>query len=77
MDALEAVTQFPQLLQRVRAGERFVITKQGRPVVELIPVKPRDADKVRDAIDGMKAFQETHRLDGLSVRQMIEEGRRY
>ena len=30
-----------------------------------------------DAIDDLKAFQKTHHLGGLSVRQMIEDGRRH
>lgn len=75
--AFEAKTQLSQLLQRVQAGERFVITRHNRPVAELIPFQRHGADKVREAIEGMKAFQETHRLDGLSVRDMIEEGRKH
>lgn len=75
--AFEAKTQLSQLLQRVQAGERFVITRHNRPVAELIPFQPHDADKVRKAIEGIKAFQATHRLEGLSVREMIEEGRKH
>ena len=75
--AFEAKTQLSQLLHRVQAGERFVITRHNRPVAELIPFQPHGADKVREAIDGMKAFQKTHRLEGLSVRDMIEEGRKH
>ena len=29
------------------------------------------------AIAGLKQFQVEHRLDGLSIREMIEEGRKY
>ena len=75
--AFEAKTQLSQLLHRVQAGERFVITRHNRPVAELVPFQPHGADKVREAIDGMKAFQKTHRLEGLSVRDMIEEGRKH
>lgn len=35
----------------------------------------RDAAEIRAAIAELKAFQDTHSLDGLSVREMIEEGR--
>ena len=73
--AFEAKTHLPQLLRRVTAGERFVITRHGRPVAELIPFRATDTDKVRAAIDDLKAFQATHSLGGLSVRDMIEEGR--
>lgn len=75
--AFEAKTHLPQLLRRVQAGERFIITKHNRPVAELIPFQPHDSDKVRAAIARLKAFQATHSLDGLSVRQTIEEGRKY
>ena len=75
--AFEAKTHLPELLRRVQEGERFIITKHSRPVAELIPFQPRDSDKVRGAIAKLKAFQETHSLRGLSVREMIEEGRKY
>ena len=75
--AFEAKTRLPQLLQRVEAGERFVITRHSRPVAELIPFQPLDSGKVRTAIDDLKQFQQTHSLEGLSVRQLIEEARKY
>lgn len=75
--AFEAKTHLPRLLRRVQTGERFVITRHGRPVAELIPFRTTDPDEVQAAIDDLKAFQATHSLGGLSVRDMIEEGRRY
>ena len=75
--AFEAKTQLPQLLKRVEQGERFVITRHRQPVAELIPFRQRDTDRIRAAIDGLKEFQRTHSLGGVSVREMIEEGRRY
>ncbi len=75
--AFEAKTHLPQLLQRVEAGERFVITRHSRPVAELIPFRPRSSAKVQSAIDTLRAFQETHSLGGISVRRIIEEARRY
>ena len=75
ISASEAKTHLSQLLARVRKGERFVITKNGNPVAELIPFRKRDPEEIRDAIEDLKAFQKAHSLDGLSVREMIEEGR--
>lgn len=74
--ASEARTHLPQLLARGRKGERFVITKNGNPVAELIPFRKRDQEKIRGAIEDLKAFQKAHSLDGLSVREIIEEGRK-
>lgn len=75
--AHEARTRLPQLLRRVQEGERFVITKHGRPVAELIPVGEISRDRVRAAIEDLKTFQKSHSLQGLSVRELIEEGRKY
>ncbi len=75
--AFEAKTHLPQLLQRVKAGERFIITRHGRPVAELVPFQSQDSGKVRSAIDALKEFQKTHSLDGLSVRTIVEKARKY
>ncbi len=74
--AFEAKTHLPRLLRRVEAGERFVITKHDRPVAELVPFQTRDTAKIQAAIADLKDFQETHSLGGLSVRDIIEEGRK-
>ena len=75
--AFEAKTQLSHLFQRVRAGERFIITRHNRPVAELIPFNPHGADKVRKAVVGLQAFQAAHHLEGLPVRDVIKEGRRH
>ena len=75
--AFDAKTHLPQLLRRVQEGERFVITKHNRPVAELIPFRRRDPARIRAAIDQLAAFQEEHSLGGVSVRELIEEGRRF
>lgn len=74
--AFEAKTHLPQLLRRVEAGERFVITRHGRPLAELVPFRWRDSGKVQSAVDALKEFQPTHSLGGTPVRQMVEEARK-
>ncbi len=74
--AFEAKTHLPRLLRRVQAGERFVITRHNHPIAELVPYRERDVARVQAAIADLKAFQATHSLGGLSVRDMIEEGRK-
>lgn len=58
------------------AGERFVITRHDRPVAELVPFRSGDASAIRAAIADLKDFQATHSLGGLSIRELIDEGRR-
>ena len=77
--SFEAKTHLPQLLERVAKGEEFTITKHGKPVARLVPmtavkVKP----DVRQVIAELKAFSKANTLGpGLSVRELIEEGRRF
>ena len=74
--AYEAKTHLPRLLDRVAKGERITITRHGVPVAVLEPAaKDKHAD-VADVIKKMRQFRKKHRLDGLSIKGMIEEGRR-
>jgi prevent-host-death family protein len=74
--AYEAKTHLTQLLERVAKGEKITITKHGVPVATLQPADPSKRTPVRDVIDQLKRFRSGHRLKGLSIRDLIEEGRR-
>ncbi len=73
----EAKTHLPRLLKRVQAGERFMITRHGHPVAELIPDSGADRDQVQTAIESLSEFRKSRSPGGLSVHELIEEGRRY
>ena len=75
--AFEAKTHLLRLLERCRKDERFMITKHGNPVAELIPFRKRDREKIRAAIQDLKAFQKAQSLGRVSVRKMTEQGRKY
>lgn len=74
--AYEAKTHLPKLLERVQQGERITITKHGVPVAVLHPPDPETATDVESVIADLRRFREGHRLDGLSIREMLEDGRR-
>jgi prevent-host-death family protein len=73
--AYEAKTHLPALLERVARGERFTITKHGRPIARLVPIECTTPDRRRAAIERLKAFRDEHTLD-VPVKQLIAEGRR-
>jgi len=75
--AYEAKTHLPKLLARVARGERFIITRHGFPVAELAPLSGRSTADIRKVIEELREFQAKHHLDGLSIRELIEEGRRH
>jgi len=74
--AYEAKTHLPKLLERVLKGERITITKHGVPVAVLQPPDSEKAVDTKSVIAELRKLRNKHRLDGLSIREMIEEGRR-
>jgi prevent-host-death family protein len=75
--AYEAKTHFSELLERVADGEEITITRHGTPVARLAPVKPAATEESRrDAILAMRALASRNRLEGLSIKDLIAEGRK-
>src|SRR5437016_2035973 len=76
--AYEAKTHFSQLLEEVAAGATVTITKHGVPVSVLAPPNAVGKRSPADAVEAVKAFRRKHklRLDGSTIKEMIEEGRR-
>lgn len=74
--AYEAKTHLPKLLERVSKGERITITRHGVPVAVLLPPECQQKADPKRTIYKLRNFRKHHRLNGLSLREMIEEGRR-
>lgn len=73
----EAKTQLSRLLERVAKGERFTITRHGRPVARLVPVDRTPEMSAADAVAEMKRIRKGRTLGGVSLRELIAEGRRF
>lgn len=74
--AYDAKTHLPKLLELVSKGEKVTITKHGVPIAVLQPADSSKSTPVREVIDQLKKFRSSHHLGALSIREMIEEGRR-
>ncbi|MBC7282553.1 type II toxin-antitoxin system prevent-host-death family antitoxin [Hoeflea sp.] len=76
---LEARNTLSALIERVERGEEVTITRHGRPVAKLVSTETDDERKarVRAAIDWIRANRAGNSLDGASIKDMIEEGRRF
>ncbi len=74
--AFEAKTHLAEILDRVERGESLTITRHGKPVAQLVPVAAAQKGSRADAIRELRGFGKGHRLDGLSIRELIDEGRR-
>lgn len=74
--AYEAKTRLPSLLDEVAGGAAITITKHGVPVARLIPVGRAGTSDVGGTISGLRVFRARHPLRGVTIRQLIDEGRR-
>lgn len=72
----EAKTNLPKLLERVAKGEKITITKHGVPVATLQSADGSKKIPAREIIEQLKRFRAGNRLEGLSIRELIDEGRR-
>ncbi|HEX3527015.1 MAG TPA: type II toxin-antitoxin system prevent-host-death family antitoxin [Thermoanaerobaculia bacterium] len=74
--AYEAKTHLSQLIEEVTRGQQVAITKNGLPVALLVPVPSMQKPDVREVISQLRELRRGITLGDLSLREMIEEGRR-
>jgi antitoxin (DNA-binding transcriptional repressor) of toxin-antitoxin stability system len=60
----------------VAKGESFTITKSGRPVARLVPIQEKPPVDLKQVLAETRAFRKAHPLGGVSVKELINEGRR-
>jgi prevent-host-death family protein len=76
--AFDAKTHLSALLDRVAKGERITITRHGVPAAILVPVRDAGPKPTHeDIVEGMRALRKCVKPDPLSVREMVNEGRRF
>ncbi|MFZ0732714.1 MAG: type II toxin-antitoxin system prevent-host-death family antitoxin [Candidatus Sulfotelmatobacter sp.] len=74
--AFEAKTHLNELLKRVSKGESVRITVRGVPVAKLVPSDcvPKDLKKI---VSEIREIRSGATLGKLTIRELINEGRRY
>ena len=76
--AFEAKTHLSRLLDQVMAGEEITITRHGEPVAMLVPIRPVSEQELsRQVITDIRATRKASTLAGLSVKDLVDEGRKY
>lgn len=73
----DARNSFSALIERAEKGEEITITRNGKPVACLVPAPKRDMEDARKAADGLRALRERSRPGPESLKDLINEGRRY
>lgn len=73
----EAKNRLSELIDRVQAGEEFVITRRGKVVARLaLPESGERAQRAHDAIAGLRESRKGVSLGRLKSRDLIADGRR-
>lgn len=75
--AYEAKTHLPRLLDEVAKGKTITITKHGVPVAMLVPAPETRHKSIREVIEALREFRKGKTLGGITIRELIEEGRRF
>jgi prevent-host-death family protein len=76
--AFEAKTHLSELLDRVERGEKITITRHGKPAAMLVPVtetKPKLTHE--EIVEGMRELRKSTKPGSMSIKEMINEGRRF
>jgi prevent-host-death family protein len=79
IQASEAKTHLPQLLDEVERGETILITRHGRPIARLVPEADRRQAEVNQAIANLRAMRPS-KINKLSLKEILEsrhEGHKY
>lgn len=74
--AFEAKNTFSELLDQVGRGAEITITKHDRPIARLVPASAPGRKERKQAAADLRALRGRYSLKGLSVRELIDAGRK-
>jgi prevent-host-death family protein len=78
ISSAEVRAHLPRLLDEVAEGKTITITKHGVPVAKLVPAGEARRTDVSEVIEALRELRKRIKpLGDESVRDLIEEGRRY
>lgn len=78
IQASEAKTHLPQLLDDVERGETLIITRHGRAIARIVPEVDRRQEEVDKAIASIRALRQRNgRVTTEEILSAREEGRKY
>ncbi len=75
--AFEAKTHLNELLKKVSEGEIIRITRRGIPVAKLVPPDEGERHDLKNVVREIREIRKGATLGGLTIRELINEGRRY
>ena len=75
--SFEAKTHFAALLERVAKGGSIQITRRGVPFAKLVPAGAPERKDLKKIAEEIRELRKGSLLRGLSIRELIAQGRRF
>ncbi len=78
IQASEAKTHLPQLLDEVERGETLVITRHGRPIARIVPEARLRREEIHQAVETIKSLRkQTGTITAAELLSARHEGHKY
>ena len=73
----EAKQKLSQLVERASKGEEIIITRRGKEQARLVPVPAERGRTLRETFDSITSRPRIRLPRGVTIKDLIEEGRRF
>ena len=78
VQACNAKTHLPRLLDEVERGETIIITRHGRPIARIVPEASQRQREIDDAIDDIRELaKHSGKITVDEILSLIREGRKH
>ncbi len=72
----ELKTHLSEVLDAVEHGQAVIVTRHGRPVARMMPPDAAGREDVNHVVRSLMAFPRTSLPRGVTIKGLIDEGRR-
>ncbi len=72
----ELKTHLSDVLDAVEHGQTVVVTRHGKPIARIVPSDAAEREGVKEAVQSLLNFPRTRLPKGVTIRNLIDEGRR-
>jgi len=73
----DAKTHLNRLLKRVSTGETIRISRRGIPIAKLVPGDAGEKQELGQLVQEIRQRRKSATLGKITIRELINEGRRY
>jgi prevent-host-death family protein len=72
----ELKTHLAAVLDAVEHGQTVIVTRHGKAIARITPNAEQKRERVKQAVEGLRTFSRTPLPKGVTIRNLITEGRR-